>query len=53
MRVYKCTKPLERFYILNKQVLAKVDMAKYLGVMIKKKLDCSPYINSIVKSQKE
>ncbi len=38
MRIHKCTEPLERFYTLNKQVLAQVDKAKYLGVMITENL---------------
>ncbi len=42
-------KALERLYILNNQVLAQVDKATYLGVMILTEyLDWSPQINDIV-----
>ncbi len=46
MRIHKSTKPLERFYILNNHVLAQVDTAKYLGVMITEMLDWSLHVNS-------
>ncbi len=40
MRIHRSTKPPERFYTLNNQVLAQVDKeAKYLGVMITETLD--------------
>ncbi len=48
METHRSTKPLERFYTLNKQVLAQVDKAKYCGVMIPEYVDRSPHINSIV-----
>ncbi len=48
MRIHRGTKPLDRFYTLNKQVLAQVDKAKYLGVMIMEDLDWKPHIISIV-----
>ncbi len=48
MRTHGSTKPLERLYTLNKQVLTQMDKAKYLGVMITHNLDLNSYINIIV-----
>ena len=48
MRIHRSTKPLERFYTINKQVLAQVEKAKYLGVMITEELDWSPHINNTI-----
>ncbi len=48
MQIHRSTKPLERFYTLNKHVLVQVDQPKYLRVMIAETLYWSPHINNIV-----
>ncbi len=52
MTIDRSTKPLERFYTLNKQVLAQVAKAKYLEVMITDDFDRSSHVNSIVTKAK-
>ncbi len=52
MRIHRSTKPLERFYTINKQILEQVDKAKYLGVMVTEELDRSPHINNTVTKAK-
>ncbi len=49
MRIHRSTKPFEIFYTLNNNVLAQVDKAKYIGVMITETLawnfDITQYSN--------
>ncbi len=40
-------KPLEIFYMLNKQIVAQVEKAKYILSIIIETFDWSPHINSI------
>ncbi len=46
--MYRYTKLFERFYTLNKHVLAQVDKVKYIGGIITDKLDWNDHTNSIV-----
>ncbi len=45
---HRSTQPFERFYTLNKKVLAQLDKVKHLGFMIREDLNWNPNINSMV-----
>ncbi len=48
MQFHRPAKPLERFYMQNKQALTQVDQAKCLRVMITGNVNWNPHINSII-----
>ena len=53
MQIHRSTKSLEIFYTINKKVLAQVEMAKYVAVIITEELYWCPHLNnSVTKTNK-